>query len=227
MKSISLNHIDLEDLGREGNPIWRITGIYGFPNDEDKCKTWNVIASLNNSALPWLCFGDFNELLAQQEKRGDPPKPQGLVDNFLKVVYECNFMDLGFTGYSYTWSNNHGSEENVQERLDCFLANNSWLTTFPWNRVRHLLKRHSNHLPIIADCNSTAPLTKQRVRKKVWHFEKSWIQSPECEETLIKSWAKWGGHYYGLGLASVCQSMGKAMKLSTTGLRRQIDDLKA
>jgi len=42
----------MEGLGSDSNPIWRIIGIYGFPDDEDKYKTWNLIASLNNSALP-------------------------------------------------------------------------------------------------------------------------------------------------------------------------------
>jgi len=72
-----------------------------------------------------LCFGDFNEILGHQDKQGGPPKPQALVDNFLKLVFECNFNDLGFPGYRYTWNNNRSEEENVQERLDRFLANNA------------------------------------------------------------------------------------------------------
>ena len=141
LKSMSPNHIDLEGLGWEGNPIWRITGIYGYPNDEEKHKTWSLIANLNNSALPWLCFGDFNEILAQEEKKGGLLKPQAAIDKFRKAVNECNFRDLGYTGYPYTWSNNRSGEENVQERLDRFLANDSWFAIFPWCRIHYLLKR--------------------------------------------------------------------------------------
>ena len=106
--------------------------FYGFPNDESKYKTWDLIASLNTSNLPWLCFSDFNEIMAHQEKRGGSSKPQVLIDSFLHIVSECSFKDLGFTGYPYTWNNNWGEEENVQECLDRFssqpcLADNLYL----------------------------------------------------------------------------------------------------
>ena len=39
LKSMSQNHLDLEGLGGDGNPIWRLTGIYGFPKEEEKHKT--------------------------------------------------------------------------------------------------------------------------------------------------------------------------------------------
>jgi len=131
-------HIEVERLGSDSNLIWRLTGTYGFPNDEDKPKTRNCIASLNNSNLPWLCSGDFNEILVQDDKQGGPPKSQTLIDSFQKVVLECNLKDIGFTGYPYTWSNNRGDRENVQMQLHRFLANEAWLTIFQWNRVRHL-----------------------------------------------------------------------------------------
>jgi len=196
--------------------------FYGFPNDESKYKTWDLIASLNTSNLPWLCFSDFNEIMAHQEKRGGSSKPQVLIDSFLHIVSECSFKDLGFTGYPYTWNNNWGEEENVQECLDRFLANPAWLTTFTWNQVRHLQKCHSDHLSIIVDCSDTAPRTARRTGRRLWHFEKAWLQKPECEEVLLKLWANWGGPSCGLRLALICQHMGKTMTMSTEGLRRQI-----
>jgi len=128
----------MEGMGGDSTLIWSITGIYGFPDDESKHKTWDLIASLNTSNLPWLCFGDFNDILEHQDKKGGSPKPQVLIDNFLHLVFECSFKDLGFMGYPYTWNNNRGEGENVQERLDRFLANNARLTVFSWNHVRHL-----------------------------------------------------------------------------------------
>jgi len=140
LKSWSLNHKEVEGLGSDGKPIWRLMGIYGFPDDEDKPKTWDLIRSLNNAELPWLCFADFTEILVQDEKQVGPPKSQALLDEFQKVVLECDPRDLGFTGYRYTWSNYRGNGGNVQEPLDCFFARGAWLTIFPWNRVRHLPK---------------------------------------------------------------------------------------
>jgi len=73
LKSWSSHHIDMEGLGSSCTPKWRITGIYGFPEEENKHKTWDLIASLNSPTLPWLCFGDFNEILEHRDKQGGPP----------------------------------------------------------------------------------------------------------------------------------------------------------
>jgi len=62
----------MEGLGSDNSPICTITGIYGFPDDEDKYNTWGLIASLNNSMLPWLSFRDFNEILVQHDNKVGP-----------------------------------------------------------------------------------------------------------------------------------------------------------
>ena len=154
-------------------------------------------------------------------------KAQAAIDKFREAISECNFRDLGYTGYPYTWSNNRSGEENVQERLDRFLANESWLAIFPWCRIHHLLKKHSDHIPILAECNSKTTANRRRVRKKLWRFEKAWLHQPNCDDILINSWARWGGHQCGSRLNLVCQNIGKTMKMSTRELRSQIEEQKA
>jgi len=68
---------------------------------------------------------------------------------------------------------------------------------------------------------------QRKNRKKVWRFEKAWIRAPESEEKLTSAWAKWGGPGCGLRLSSVCQSMGRALQMTTMELRKQIEGLKA
>ena len=54
-----------------GGQKWRFTGIYGEP--ELKYKTWELMEWLkgqDNEQLPWLCAGDFNEVLFHHEKEG-------------------------------------------------------------------------------------------------------------------------------------------------------------
>jgi hypothetical protein len=47
---------------------WRFTGIYGEPRTELRSKSWEVLRYLKaQDDLPWLCAGDFNEVLAQHE----------------------------------------------------------------------------------------------------------------------------------------------------------------
>lgn len=66
VQSFSSNHIDVI-VG--GVSPWRFFGIYGFPEDNNKWKTWRMIEYLANlSSLPWLLLGDFNEILYDFEK---------------------------------------------------------------------------------------------------------------------------------------------------------------
>lgn len=66
--SYSHNHIDV-CIGDVNS--WRFTGIYGHPEDEFKWKTWSLLRRLATSHhLPWLCVGDFNEILTDTEKSG-------------------------------------------------------------------------------------------------------------------------------------------------------------
>ncbi|KAL8549289.1 hypothetical protein ACS0TY_008223 [Phlomoides rotata] len=74
VKSYSQNHIDaiIHDSESEGD--WRFTGMYGWPDDQNKWKTWRMLDFLaTGNTLPWCCMGDFNEILFDYEKRGGLP----------------------------------------------------------------------------------------------------------------------------------------------------------
>ena len=64
----SKNHIDaIVNKGKED--AWRVTGFYGEPITHKRFESWSLLRQLNNrTTLPWLCAGDFNELLKSSEK---------------------------------------------------------------------------------------------------------------------------------------------------------------
>ena len=66
--SSSPNHIDVV-VGATTDERWRLTGIYGFADPAKKRDTWALLRQLRTSpTLPWLCAGDFNEILWSHEK---------------------------------------------------------------------------------------------------------------------------------------------------------------
>ena len=66
----SRDHIDAEITGEDGF-LWRLTGIYGEPKVGRREKTWKLMRTLHgHSGLPWLCCGDFNEILFAEKKQG-------------------------------------------------------------------------------------------------------------------------------------------------------------
>ena len=75
--SSSHNHIDVLINGGKEN-VWRFTGFYGAPETQLRMESWNLIRELNNRfSVPWLCGGDFNELLKSHEKSGGRLRPYG------------------------------------------------------------------------------------------------------------------------------------------------------
>ena len=55
----------------ENGVQWRLTGLYGESKAGEKGNTWKALKSLKGQLnLPWLCLGDFNEILFANEKEG-------------------------------------------------------------------------------------------------------------------------------------------------------------
>ena len=84
--------------------VWRLTGFYGEPSTDRKVLSWKVLRVLNAARQrPWLCLGDFNEILMGCEKEGGTPRSQAQIDHFRTALDKCELSDLGFAGDPYTW----------------------------------------------------------------------------------------------------------------------------
>ena len=70
VKTSSKNHIDCI-IGEGSDEAWRFTGFYGEPITHKRFESWDLLRQLNRQfGLPWLCSGDFNEILRGSEKLG-------------------------------------------------------------------------------------------------------------------------------------------------------------
>ncbi|CAD6254338.1 unnamed protein product [Miscanthus lutarioriparius] len=154
--------------------LWRLTGFYGESTTEKKVLLWKVLRTLNAMRhRPWLCVGDFNEVLVEGEKEGGPKRKQVYMDSFKEASEDCDLNDLGFEGDPFMWRNNsHTSEHYIRERLDRVVAYGEWITRFPLYQVINGEPRHSDYLPIIVDTNSLVRRGNQG-RQHVFHFEAS------------------------------------------------------
>ncbi|KAH1046922.1 hypothetical protein J1N35_037706 [Gossypium stocksii] len=90
----------------------------------------------------WLAIGDFNAILASNEKRGGhvAGRSCSLFNNFMDSM---GLQDLGFSGPNFTWSRGV-----VFERLDRAICNDAWNLRFPLSKVLHLQKLKSDHRPL-------------------------------------------------------------------------------
>lgn len=47
------------------------------------------------SSYPWLCFGDFNEILYTHENTNGNNRNMNLVADFRHAIKDCNLVDAG------------------------------------------------------------------------------------------------------------------------------------
>ena len=136
IKSFSGNHIDAFVREADNSSIWRITGFYGHLETHKMYESWRLLSFLHSQyQLPWLCLGDFNEILSMHEKAGGLVRPQQQMDGFRNIVNFCDFSDLGYCGNDFTWCNMQDDENRIQLRLDRALATHEWIVKFTGMRV--------------------------------------------------------------------------------------------
>jgi exonuclease III len=98
LRNTSKYHINM-DVKEDDGVEWRFTGIYGEAHSDKKHKTWQDMRDMIDSvAKPWLCVGDFNEILFSHEKEGGREQSQAKMDRFREALEVCKLHDLGFGG---------------------------------------------------------------------------------------------------------------------------------
>ena len=85
----------------------------------------------NSSSLPFVFFGDLNEILRGDEKEGDVCRGDKEMFDFHKYVDDCDVLDLGFKGSCVTWCRGKSPSAFVHARLDMSLATPQWVSLFP------------------------------------------------------------------------------------------------
>lgn len=88
-------------------------------------------------------------MLYNSEKKGGLPKSFHQLKEFWDVVEICKFVDMGFEGYPYIWSNGRMKGNNIQQRIDQAFSIEDFLTLFPHYRVVHGPRHNLDHCPLI------------------------------------------------------------------------------
>jgi exonuclease III len=164
---------------------WRLTGYYGYPEHSRRRNSWNMLMELRAMcSLPWCIIGDFNDLLSQEDKKGQHPHPNWLCMGFREVVTECNLQDVKLGGYPFTWIKSRGTTRVVEERLDRAMVTPNWADFFPNVRLLNLLASHSDHSPLLLQTDLVVVMRHSHSFK----FENNWLEEPDIEEVVSNGW---------------------------------------
>ena len=185
----SPRHIDVVVIEEQGTRKWRFTGFYGHPETGKREESWKLLENLSNkSNLPWICMGDYNEIMYAKEKEGGGVRPDGQMRCFREAINKSRLRDLGYVGSDFTWSRRLGSRGWVRERLDRALVSTDWAVMFPSVKLYHLSNSVSDHSILVLK-EAWIPRWKQR-QTKLFRFESMWLEDRQCEEVVEVAWAR-------------------------------------
>lgn len=118
-------------------------------------------------------MGDFNDIVCREEKTGGRRVSSSFyLRNF---IFESGAIDIGFSGYSYTWCNKRAGIANIRERIDRVLVSVDWRIRFNQAGVLHLPPEGSDHLPMQLSLKQ-----EQCIPSKPFRFLEAWTRDPSC-----------------------------------------------
>ena len=142
------------------------------------------IAKLHNQ--PWLMLGGFNEVLNSEDKFGENQINLNRALEFKACLDNCSFLDLGFAGPKFTWTNKRPVTSLILERLDRCFANPSWRLLYIKALVTHLPRSFSDHCPVLIELMGKMP----NCSNKPFRFHTMWLLHPQFPKVVEDAWSE-------------------------------------
>ncbi|PON64218.1 Endonuclease/exonuclease/phosphatase, partial [Parasponia andersonii] len=113
--------------------------FYSALEPSNRHFSWEIPRRLSHvSICPWLCMGDFNEILGTEDKLGGTFHNEVAMEVFCHSLDNCGLQPIDYNGPRFTWDNKHYNLTHVQERLDWAMINTEWRDLFQFASLSHL-----------------------------------------------------------------------------------------
>ncbi|KAH7854251.1 hypothetical protein Vadar_011755 [Vaccinium darrowii] len=168
----------------ESGKKWHLINVYASCNDNVRRSQWDALVRYRHQTPgEWVMWGDFNDLLWEDEKQGGRRRDEWSLRAFRNFVSELGAIDLGYSGFPFTWTNRRFGDGMVRERLDRVLVSPGWRVWSNRAAVQHLFSVGSDHAALLLDTNPPG-----RHGHRPFRFDKRWVADPESREVVSKGW---------------------------------------
>ncbi|XP_074267076.1 uncharacterized protein LOC141590379 [Silene latifolia] len=168
--------------------LW-FTLFYGFNEYAARESLWHRLRLYHNGMHgPWLVEGDFNSIMAADERIGGAPVTRVEMRAMSLAMIECDLYDLKSTGSFYTWNNKHEHEGKVYSRIDMVFINDAWLNEFPSSVAHFLPEGLFDHCPCLVRFDE-APIK----RKSPFKYYNMWAKAHGFEDLITNRLGGGGG----------------------------------
>jgi hypothetical protein len=224
-------HIDVSASGIGVIP-WRLTSVYGEAQTSERYRTWNVMKDIaSTSSLPWLCLGDFNEVLHADEHEGVGHRTLTQMQGFRETVDICNLIDLGYKGHFWTWERRVTGGTYTRVRLDQALGSTEWSAQFPLACVTHIDTVTLDHSALMIQ------LSEEEITRRCgiqFRYETMWERHENLKPTISAGWPSGNVTLGGVSavdsvhqkLTDLAQDLSKWGKETFGSVRKEIKNLK-
>ncbi|KAH7846943.1 hypothetical protein Vadar_019991 [Vaccinium darrowii] len=166
--------------GRE----WHLINLYANSIDRVRKEQWAELKRHRQQTVgDWVLWGDFNDLLWDDEKRGGRQREVWALRAFREFVTDMEAIDLGFSGYPVTWVNRRFGNGLIQERLDRVLVSPGWRMKYDKAQVKHLFAVGSDHAALLLDTDPPNYMGHRHFR-----FDSRWTTDSESYEVVKRGW---------------------------------------
>ncbi|KAH9670994.1 hypothetical protein KPL70_017175 [Citrus sinensis] len=138
------------------------------------------------SSTPWLCFGDFNEILHPYEKSRGNERQLSLITYFREALRDCDLLDVGYKGYPFTWSNGRFGPAFVEEKLARFVCISAWRDIFSDSTTTNIDTWTSDHCPVVMEITTALSRISRRVSSEMNDLLKKPFTTEEVVEALTQ-----------------------------------------
>lgn len=163
--------------------------MYGEAQTNERFKTWDMLKFIKASSdLPWVCIGDFNEVLFRSEHQGVQERNFAHMVVFREMADVCGLYDLGYEGRSWTFEKRITGGSYCRVRLDRALATPDWSARYPMVTVSNMAAAASDHGPIVLQWRHETGNRRSRKNKKRFHYELMWETHEDFSPWLSELW---------------------------------------
>jgi hypothetical protein len=186
-----------------------ISCVYGHNNLAKRRGLWSSIIRIGeNSSSPWLCMGDFNNLLRIEEKLNGNTATQYELRDFQDCCEVTGLEDIRSSGFFYTWTNG-----KVWSKLDRVMAGPNWPHLAKSINVVFsapgIFSDHASSLIRIEDISCKG--------NKIFKFLNIWAEHEEFKDVVLKNWR---ADIRGCEMFKLCKNQ-KGLKIHLKGLNRR------
>jgi endonuclease/exonuclease/phosphatase family metal-dependent hydrolase len=187
VQNYSRRHINAIVKNGNNSKEWKFTGFYGNPEAANRSESWSLLRFLSSMAPePWLCVGDFNEIVSLSEKSSSSYRSPSQMQAFKKALEDSHLSDLGFLGPRFTWCNGRYGEDLTRERLDRAVANGEWTNLFDVVEVHVLPRSKSDHHPLLVSFSNSRDVKWNKCR--MFRYEACWGKHKESNQLIKQVW---------------------------------------